>query len=117
MSTLKPHFTPANRAGDFIFVSGQLPFDADMNIAGEDVEEQTEIVIEHIAKALESVGSSLGHVVKTTVWLSDPADFARFNNAYARRFQHNPPARATVGSILMVPGAYVEIEAVAYHPE
>jgi 2-iminobutanoate/2-iminopropanoate deaminase len=116
MSKPKPHFTTAKRAGDFIFVSGQLPFDADMNIVGSSIEEQTRVCIENISQALEKIGSSLIMVVKNTVWLTNPEDFAAFNSTYAQYFRENPPARATVGAVLMVPGARIEIEAVAYHP-
>ncbi|MBL6695539.1 MAG: RidA family protein [Luminiphilus sp.] len=113
---LKPHFSPAKRAGDFIFVSGQLPFDSDMKIVEGDVARQTEVVIEHISRALAGVGAELGDVVKTMVWLSDPADFPVFNATYAQFFTEGPPARATVGSFLMVEGALVEIEAIAHKP-
>ena len=116
MSKPKPHFTPAKRAGDFIFVSGQMPFDEDMNIVGNNIEEQTHVCIDHISRALEAVGSSLDRVVKNMAWLIDPEDFAAFNSTYAQYFPENPPARATVGTVLMVPGARIEIEAVAYHP-
>ena len=116
MSKPKPHFTPAKRAGDFIFVSGQLPFDADMNIVGSTIEDQTRVCIEHISRALNAVDSSLDKVVKSMVWLTDPEDFPAFNTEYALFFPANPPARATVGTVLMVPGARIEIEAVAYHP-
>lgn len=114
--TPRPHFSPALRAGDFIFVSGQLPFDANMQIVSGDVTQQTTVVIGHLARILASEGADLTNVVKTTVWLSDPADFAKFNETYARHFINRPPARATVGSVLMVPGALVEIEATAYCP-
>lgn len=114
--TSKPHFSPAVRAGDFIFVSGQLPFDANMKIVPGDIAQQTTVVIEHLTRILASVGADLDSVVKTTVWLSDPADFAKFNVTYAQHFVNAPPARATVGSVLMVPGALVEIEATAYCP-
>lgn len=113
---LKPHFSPAKRAGDFIFVSGQLPFDSAMKIVEGDVARQTEVVIEHISRALAGVGAELGDVVKTMVWLSDPADFPVFNATYAQFFTEGPPARATVGSVLMVEGALVEIEAIAHKP-
>jgi len=116
MSKPKPHFTPAKRAGDFIFVSGQMPFDADMNVVGNNIEEQTAVCIEHISRALESIDSSLDKVVKTMVWLIDPQDFGAFNSTYAQYFPKDPPARATVGTVLMVPGALIEIEAVAFHP-
>jgi reactive intermediate/imine deaminase len=116
MDQLKPHFTPANRAGDYIFVSGQLPFDANMRIVKGDIATQTKTVIENMARALESVGSDLGRVVKTMVWLTNAADFPEFNRTYAEYFLENPPARATVGTTLMVEDALIEIEAVAYHP-
>jgi 2-iminobutanoate/2-iminopropanoate deaminase len=116
MSQPKPHFTIAKRAGDYIFVSGQLPFDENMQISSDGIEAQTRLVIEHIANALETVDSSLDKVVKTMVWLSDPADFHAFNATYADYFPQSPPARATVGTTLMVPGALIEIEATAYHP-
>lgn len=116
MSKIKPHFTPAYRAGDFIFVSGQLPFDENMNIVGGGIEEQTRMVVRRIEQALSAVGSNLTHVVKTMVWLTDPGDFPTFNTVYAEYFPEKPPARATVGTVLMVPGARIEIEAIAYHP-
>ena len=117
MSELQPHFTPANRAGDYIFVSGQLPFDENMTITSEGVAEQTRVVIANIERALEGIGANLTQVVKTMVWLTDPKDFQEFNQTYATFFQQNPPARATVGSVLMVPGALIEIEAIAYDPQ
>jgi reactive intermediate/imine deaminase len=117
MAETKPHFTPARRAGDYIFVSGQLPFGPDMTIVGDDVASQTRVVIDHIERALAAVGAGLEQVVKTMVWLSDPADFPEFNATYADYFPTAPPARATVGSTLMVPGARVEIEAIAYQPQ
>jgi 2-iminobutanoate/2-iminopropanoate deaminase len=116
MSAIKPHFTAAKRAGDYIFVSGQLPFDQDMKIVNGGIEIQTRVVINHIAQALEHIGSDLSHVVKTMVWLTNPDDFPAFNASYAEFFQENPPARATVGSTLMVTGALIEIEAIAFHP-
>ena len=117
MSSAKPHFTSAYRAGEFIFVSGQLPFDREMNIVKGGIEEQTRLVLRNIEQALVAVGSDLAHVAKTMVWLADPGDFPAFNATYAEFFPDNPPARATVGSTLMVPGALIEIEATAYHPQ
>jgi 2-iminobutanoate/2-iminopropanoate deaminase len=63
------------------------------------------------------VGAELADVVKNMVWLTDVSDFPNFNSAYARHFPNSPPARATVCSALMVAGALIEIEAVAYKPE
>jgi enamine deaminase RidA (YjgF/YER057c/UK114 family) len=117
MKVLPPHFSPALRAGDYIFVSGQLPFDEEMNIVEGGIEAQTRACMAHVEKALASVGSSLGHVVKAMVWLADPGDFPAFNTTYAGYFRDRPPTRATVGSTLMVPGALIEVDAIAYHPE
>ena len=117
MTELRPHFSPALRAGDYIFVSGQLPFDAEMKLVGGGIEAQTRACIGHIENALAGVGSTLDHVVKTMVWLTDPGDFSDFNATYAEYFRDSPPARATVGSTLMVPGALIEMDAIAYHPE
>lgn len=117
MADKAPHFTPARRAGDYIFISGQLPFDENMKIVEAGIEEQTRVCMAHIERALQGVGSSLSHVAKAMVWLTDPADFPVFNRTYAEFFETDPPARATVGSTLMVPGALIEIEAIAYHPQ
>jgi reactive intermediate/imine deaminase len=113
---LVPHFTPAKRAGDFIFVSGQLPFVAPGKIIAGDITAQLKQCMANIAEALAAVDASLEDVVKNMVWLTDPADFPAFNAAYAEYFPTAPPARATVCSALMVPGALIEIEAVAYKP-
>jgi len=117
MKVPPPHFSPALRAGDYIFVSGQLPFDEEMRIVVGGIEAQTRACMEHVEKALASVGSSLGHVVKAMVWLTDPNDFTAFNTTYAGYFRDRPPTRATVGSTLMVAGALIEVDAIAYHPE
>ncbi len=105
----------AVRAGDFVFLSGQVPFDSAGMLVDEDIETQTRQVLDNIAAALEETGASLNDVVKTTIWLTDPEDFQRFNAVYAEYFPHPPPARSCVGSSLMVK-AKVEIEVVAYRP-
>jgi reactive intermediate/imine deaminase len=102
----------AIEANGMVFVSGQLPL-RDGGIAGDDVATQTGIVIDNIAAVLALAGLGLGDVVKTTVWLTRAEDFAAFNTAYAARFSEPFPARATVISALAVPGALVEIDAIA----
>ena len=102
----------AVRAGDFIFLSGQVPFGPDGALVGGDIETQTRQVLDNIAAALEQAGASLDDVVKTTIWLTDRNDFVRFNAVYAQYFPHLPPARSCVGAPLMV-DANVEIEVVA----
>jgi 2-iminobutanoate/2-iminopropanoate deaminase len=116
MSKLIPHFTAAKRAGDYIFVSGQLPFSAPGEIVKGDVVVQLEQCMTNIEVALQTVGASLSDVVKNMIWLVNTEDFPAFNSAYAQYFPENPPARATVRSDLMVPGALIEIEALAYKP-
>ena len=114
MTTVVPHFSNTRRAGDFVFVSGQLPFTAPGEIVEGGIEEQVSQCLRNIDLALGTEGLSLSDVVKTMVWLTSPEDFPAFNETYARYFPGNPPARATVCSALMVPGARVEIEAVAF---
>jgi 2-iminobutanoate/2-iminopropanoate deaminase len=116
MSTIVPHFTPAKRAGDFIFVSGQLPFSAPGVVEGETVAAQLRQCMHNIEVALATQGATLGDVVKNMVWLTRIEDFPEFNDSYREFFPNDPPARATVCSALMVPGALIEIEATAYKP-
>ena len=107
----------AARAGDFVFLSGQLGLGPDGKLAGEDVKAQTRQTIENIKSLLAEAGCELSDVMKATVWLTSTSDFAAFNEVYAEYFSTNPPPRSAVCSALMLPGALVEIEVVAYHPE
>ena len=116
MATLVPHFTPAKRAGDFIYVSGQMAFTAPGEMLDGGIEAQLEQCIRNIEAALATVDAGLEHIVKNMVWLVNVDDFPAFNAAYAQYFPGEPPARATVCSALMVPGALIEVEAVAYKP-
>lgn len=113
--TAKVPLTPAVRAGDFVFVSGQVPVGADGAIVPGGVAAETRQVLENLSACLELAGCALGDVVKTTVWLRDRDDFPAFNEAYGAVFAHNPPARSTAESRLMIDIA-VEIEAMAYKP-
>ncbi len=107
--------SPAVRAGDFVFVSGQVPVDEDGKVVPGGVAAETRQVLKNIRKCLQMAGCDLSDVVKTTVWLRDRDDFASFNEAYAEFFHANPPARSTAESRLMIDIA-VEIEAIAYKP-
>ena len=104
----------AVRAGDFVFLSGQLALGSDGKLAGADIATQTEQCIANIRANLELAGCDLSNVIKATVWLVDTNDFAGFNTVYARHFGDNPPTRSTVCSGLMLRDALVEIEVVAY---
>ena len=107
-------YSQAVKAGEFVFVSGQIPIDPKTgNFISEDVAEQTEQVFKNLSAVLEAAGSSLKNVVKTTVFLADMNDFARMNEVYARYFTENYPARATVQAARLPKDARVEIEAIA----
>lgn len=108
-------FAKAVRAGDFVFVSGQLPFGSDGLLVQGSIEVQTRQVLENIKSTLEETGCTMADIVKNTIWLEDERDFAGFNKVYAEYFPEQPPARATVGSKLML-DAKIEIEALAYKP-
>ncbi len=107
-------YSQAVRAGDTIFVSGQIPLDPDTGeLVGGDVRAQTERVLASLAAILDAAGSSLSQVVRTTIYLTDLADFAAVNEVYAARFTAPYPARSTVGVAALPKGAKVEIDAIA----
>ncbi|MBM3516498.1 MAG: RidA family protein [Alphaproteobacteria bacterium] len=105
----------AIRAGDFVFVSGTVPFDDKGLVVEGSIEEQTRVVLRTIERLLRKAGVSLEDVVKTTCWLEDPRDFGRFNRVYEEFFPKDPPTRSTVRADLMI-DVKVEIEALAYAP-
>ena len=106
-------YSQAIRAGEFVFVSGQLGLKpVDEAISGT-IEEQTEQIFRNLAAILEEAGSSLDRLVKTTVYLANLEDFAAMNDVYAKHVGEQPPARATVEVAKLPSGALVEIEAVA----
>ncbi len=106
----------AVRAGDFVYLSGQLGLSAQGQLAGSSIETQTRQALHNISGILAEAGASLAQVIKSTVWLVERSDFARFNQIYAEYFPHQPPARSTVVCGLVLAGALVEIEVVAYAP-
>jgi 2-iminobutanoate/2-iminopropanoate deaminase len=107
-------YSQAVRAGDFVFVSGQLALRPDhAEIVGDTIQEQTELVFANLGAILEEAGSGLDRLVKTTVYLGDLGDFAAMNEVYARHVGDQPPARATIEVAALPSGAKVEIEAIA----
>lgn len=113
----KPHFSDLRRAGELVFVSGHMALGPELQPLGEDVGSQTTTCLERIAEVLATVGLGRADIVKTTVWLARREDFPRFDAAYGAFFTGcELPTRATVRADLMVPGALVEIEAVARDP-
>jgi reactive intermediate/imine deaminase len=122
MSTIERYPTPfpvpfskAVRAGGFLFLSGQLAMDAGGNIIEGDVAVQTRVVLERIAATLQECGATMADVVKTTVFLGNLDDFAKFNDEYRRHFTAGLPARSTIEAKLYR-NAAVEIEVQALAP-
>jgi 2-iminobutanoate/2-iminopropanoate deaminase len=99
---------------DTVYTAGQVALDPKTGeLVGATVAEQTEQVLKNLTAVLAASGSSLGQVVKTTVYLADMADFAAMNDVYARHFGGHRPARSTVQAAGLPKGARVEIDAIA----
>ena len=109
-------FSPAVRAGDFFYVSGQVPADANGEIVVGGIEAQTRQVMENLTAVLALAGATFDDVCKSTVWLQDARDFGAFNRIYMGYFKNGKPARSTTEARLMV-DAKVEIDMVAYKPK
>ena len=105
----------AVRAGDFVFLTGQVPFRDGEPMTDGTIEEQTRAVLDQTRDILSEAGCTLDSVVKAMVWLRDRADFPGFNAVYGEYFQEGPPARSAVVSDLLV-DVRVEVEVVAYNP-
>ncbi|MEM7022545.1 MAG: RidA family protein [Pseudomonadota bacterium] len=108
-------FSRAVRAGDLVFVSGQMATDASGAIVEGGIEIQTRKVFENMKAILNEAGCSLADVVKCTCWISDARDFGRFNATHAEFFPDEPPARSTTVCDLALDGK-LEVEAIAYKP-
>ncbi len=108
--------SPAVRAGDFVYVSGQVPVDANGELVGGGIEAQTRQVLENVRAALALAGADFDDVCKCTIWLDDARDFGAFNRVYMGFFPNGKPARSTTEARLMV-DAKVEIDVIAYKPK
>jgi 2-iminobutanoate/2-iminopropanoate deaminase len=107
-------YSQATLVGNVIYTAGQIALDpGTMQVVGLNVAEQTDRVLKNLAAVLEQAGSSLQHVVKTTVFLIDMADFPAMNEVYARHFGDHRPARSTVAVRMLPKDARVEIDAIA----
>jgi 2-iminobutanoate/2-iminopropanoate deaminase len=123
---MQPIFTPrapkpigpysqAVRAGDWLYISGQIPLDPERgSILEGTIQEQAIRVFLNLSAVLEEAGGSLADVVKTTVYLTNIKEFSEVNLVYANHFQEPYPARAVVEVHALPAGARIEIEAVAY---
>jgi 2-iminobutanoate/2-iminopropanoate deaminase len=103
----------AVRAGDFVFLSGLVGFGPDGTIVEGGIVSETDRIMADAADILKRAKATLDDIVKVTVYLADAADFAGFNEAYARYFEHAPPARITVVASLTI-AARIEMDFIAY---
>ena len=108
-------FCQAARAGDFVFVSGQVAMDRQGEIIEGGIVPQAHKTLENIIAILEKANCTLADVVKVNVWLDDTRDFQAFNRVYAGYFGESPPVRSCVRSQIMV-DAKVEMDVIAYKP-
>ena len=106
----------AVRAGDFVFLTGQVPMQNGQVMTNGNIEEQTRACIDSIHDTLIEAGCSLQDIVKSMVWLKSREDFPGFDSVYAEYFPEGPPARSALVSDFLV-DIRVEIECVAYHPQ
>jgi 2-iminobutanoate/2-iminopropanoate deaminase len=109
-------YSHAVRAGDLLFCAGQIPVDpATGQIVAGDIRAQTERVLQNINIILQDQGLTMARVVKTTVFMTNLAEFAAMNEVYAGHFRKDPPARSTVQVVALPRGANVEIEVIAHY--
>jgi 2-iminobutanoate/2-iminopropanoate deaminase len=107
-------YSPAIRAGNLLFISGQVGFDPATGALIEcDISAQTDQVMRNIGALLEAAGTDFAHVVRTTVFLADMGEFAAMNAVYARYVVDPPPARSTVQVAALPRNARVEIDVIA----
>lgn len=105
----------AIRAGDFVYLTGQIPMRDGAPMTDGSVEDQTRAVLDDITATLELAGCTRDDVIKSMVWLRDRNDFPGFNLIYGEYFPVEPPTRSAVISNLLV-DVRVEVEVIAYHP-
>jgi 2-iminobutanoate/2-iminopropanoate deaminase len=106
-------YSPAVEAGGFVFCSGQIPLDAAGQMVGFTAPDQARQALANLTSLLAAAGLDLTAVVKTTIFLTDLADFAAVNDVYAGYFEEPYPARSTVQVAALPKGAKVEVEAIA----
>ena len=105
----------AVRAGDFVFLTGQIPMRDGVPMTDGSIQEQTRAILDDITETLATADCTREDVVKAMVWLRDRADFPGFNAIYGEYFPMEPPTRSAIVSDLLV-DVKVEVEVVAYRP-
>jgi 2-iminobutanoate/2-iminopropanoate deaminase len=106
-------YSPAVASAGFVYLSGQIPVDVEGNVVGGSAAEQADQAMENLRALVRNTGLSMADVVKTTIFLTDIADFAAVNEVYAGYFEPPYPARSTVQVAALPKGVKVEIEAIA----
>ncbi len=110
-------YSPVIRAGHLLFISGQIPFNAETGtVVTGDIAAQTDQVMRNLGTLLKAAGAGFEHVVRTTVFLMDMDDFAAMNESYAKFVTDPPPARSTVQVARLPRDARIEIDAIAVLP-
>lgn len=108
-------YSQAIRAGNFVFVSGQIPIDPSTNQVVEgNISTQTKVVMENIKSILKAEGYNMEDIVYITVYLREIKDFPQFNEEYSKYFKKDPPARVTVGVSDLPMNVKIEVSAIAY---
>lgn len=110
-------YSQAIRAGDFLFIAGQVPVNPETGeFITDSITVQTQQCMENIKAILNAAGSSLADVVRTTIYLTNMQDFGTVNDAYSNYFDLDPPARTTIGVAALPKGVAIEIDVIAYSP-
>ncbi len=108
-------YSQAIRLGDFLFCSGQISIDPKtQEVFTGDIKKQTDMVLNNIEAVLKAAEMNFSHIVKTTIFITNMADFAVINEIYAQKFTSLPPARSTVAVAGLPKGVNVEIEVLAH---
>lgn len=107
-------YSQAILAGDFVFISGQIPIDPVSGEMKTDIKDATIQILKNIEAILGELGLTMDSIVKTTVFLTNMEDFKEFNEAYESFFKKDPPARSTIAVKELPRGARVEIETIAF---
>ncbi len=105
-------YSPAVKLGDFVYLSGQLPLDVEGKLVEGDIQEQAYQVLKNMEAVLAEMNLEMRHIVKTTIFLTDLADFQAVNEIYATYFADPYPARSTIQVAALPKGAHIEIEAI-----
>jgi 2-iminobutanoate/2-iminopropanoate deaminase len=112
-----PVYSQGVKAGGFLFLAGQIPMNPSTGeLVKSTIAEETQCVLSNLGAVLQAAGANYNSVVRVSAYLTDIADFAAFNAAYAAFFPKDPPARTTVQVAALPRGARVEMDLIAYIP-